>query len=238
MGYSPTRSSPRASWTGWSTAPITCSCRARATAPTSAPAPTGPTRHKEVAQARTLPVGMSDSLIDPLVNSLIVHTLPTRPHAPEVLDVGVAVGHIEAGSVDGHQWSSGQPRTLAAGTRHGHRGPVEQFLDRRDSQPLSGLADRRGRRHLPVIYPGAHLTQAPYQAAHHLLVGLVEEQPHRDQVPDHHVRRQAATPPFPAPGPVDDLLKQIPMEPGRQHTEPDVVSQPTTRAVLHTGLFP
>src|SRR6266540_4324323 len=74
MGYSPTRSSPRASWTGWSTAPITCSCRARATAPTSAPAPTGPTRHKEVAQARTLPVGVSDSLIDPLVNSLIVHT--------------------------------------------------------------------------------------------------------------------------------------------------------------------
>src|SRR6266540_5836077 len=142
MGYSPTRSSPRASWTGWSTAPITCSCRARATAPTSAPAPTGPTRHKEVAQARTLPVGVSDSLIDPLVNSLIVHTLParpqhrphdrvaaalgqrhhlqfrerrglgTRPHAPEVLAVGVAVGHIEAGSVDGHQWSSGQPRTL------------------------------------------------------------------------------------------------------------------------------
>src|SRR6266498_2825752 len=69
MGYSPTRSSPRASWTGWSTAPITCSCRARATAPTSAPAPTGPTRHKEVAQARTLPVGVSDSLIAPLVNS-------------------------------------------------------------------------------------------------------------------------------------------------------------------------
>src|SRR6266545_5366806 len=78
MGYSPTRSSPRASWTGWSTAPITCSCRSRATAPTSAPAPTGPTRHKEVAQARTLPVGVSDSLIDPLVNSLIVHTARRR----------------------------------------------------------------------------------------------------------------------------------------------------------------
>src|SRR6266508_4761812 len=75
MGCSPTRSWPRGSWTAWSTAPTTCSCRARATAPTSARAPTRPTRHKEVAQARTAPVGVSDSLIDPLMNSLIVHTL-------------------------------------------------------------------------------------------------------------------------------------------------------------------
>jgi hypothetical protein len=33
-----------------------------------------PSRPKEVDQARTHPVGVSDSLIDPLVNSLIVHT--------------------------------------------------------------------------------------------------------------------------------------------------------------------
>src|SRR6266542_899520 len=80
MGCSPTRSWPRGSWTAWSTAPTTCSCRARATAPTSARAPTRPTRHKEVAQARTAPVGVSDSLIDPLMNSLIVHRPPGQRH--------------------------------------------------------------------------------------------------------------------------------------------------------------
>src|SRR6266542_4304500 len=47
---------------------------------TSARAPTRPTRHKEVAQARTAPVGVSDSLIDPLMNSLIVHRPPGQRH--------------------------------------------------------------------------------------------------------------------------------------------------------------
>src|SRR6266542_5947514 len=110
MGCSPTRSWPRGSWTAWSTAPTTCSCRARATAPTSARAPTRPTRHKEVAQARTAPVGVSDSLIDPLMNSLIVHTIrmvtTARWSHPRI---------STAGGGGRCPWSHGRPGTVRSG---------------------------------------------------------------------------------------------------------------------------
>src|SRR6266540_897535 len=50
-----------------------------------AQAPAGP-RHKETRQTRTASVGVSDSLIDPLVNSLIVHMGGSSPAAPATAD--------------------------------------------------------------------------------------------------------------------------------------------------------
>jgi len=61
-------------------------------------------------------------------------------------------------------------------------------------RPLGAVHDiarqtggRRGR-YLPVIRPRPERAQVAHQPAHHLVVGLGEEQAQRDHLADHHVR--------------------------------------------------
>jgi hypothetical protein len=152
-----------------------------------------------------------------------------RPHPPEPLGIRRRVGHVEAGRVDRHQTAAGQPRALRARSGDRYRRPVEQHLHRFGTQAGTGLGDRRCRRDLPVVHPRPQPVQAPDQAAHHLVVGLVEEQAHRDHVTDHHVRWQPARALLPTAAAVDHLFERVPIEPGRQHPQPDVVDQPTRR---------
>jgi hypothetical protein len=53
-----------------------------------------------------------------------------------------------------------------------------------------------------------------------VLADRLRQECHRDHVSDHHVRRQPPGTLLPTPGPVDDLLKEVPIEPGRNTPNP------------------
>ena len=112
------------------------------------------------------------------------------------------------------------------------RGPLEQRLHRLWPESLPGLRDRRLRRDPPAVVPGTEFAQITDQPKHHLSVRLREEQPHRDHVTDHHVRRQPPRPLLPPRRAIENLLKQVAAKPGRHHTQPDMIGQPTPHLCL------
>src|SRR6266545_2245582 len=117
-----------------------------------------------------------------------------------------------------------------------HRGgdPFEQHPQRLSCQPLPGLRDRRGRRHLPVIGPRIHLLKRPDELTHHFLIVIVVEQAHRHTKPHHHMRRQPPRPPLPPTSLIQHILDHIPPNNLRQHPQRDRIRQPhTVRSRLH-----
>ena len=73
--------------------------------------------------------------------------------AAELLVVGRSVGHIEDHTVDGHDPQTAQPGSAGTGPGHRHRDPLEEQLQRRFTQPRTGLRQSARGRHRPVIPP-------------------------------------------------------------------------------------
>jgi hypothetical protein len=122
----------------------------------------------------------------------------------------------------------GVPRT---GQRPGH--PRVEFAHRLGAEAGTGLAQRRGARHLPVIVPGPQKPQALDEFAHHLFVGVVEEQRHRQhEVDDHPCRQQPAT----AFGAGEHLVDEITVHQSGQHTQADLVGQLALTTVFTTRI--
>jgi hypothetical protein len=138
-------------------------------------------------------------------------------------------------AVDGHHRQIPQPRTGGArtGQRPGH--PCVEFADRFGAQTGAGLAQCRGGRHLPVLVPGPQESKPLDEFAHHLLVGVVEEQRHRQHEVHDHPGRQQATAPLGAAGVGEHLVDQIAVHQPGQHAQTDPVGQPVPTTVFTTG---
>lgn len=150
------------------------------------------------------------------------------------------VDHVEAGRLDRHLPTPGQPCALRARSSHRHVRLTEQTSSPAPRPAAECVADRRRRRNLPIIAPGAESVQATHQAAHqHRLVrGLDAEQPHRDHVTEHHVRWQPPEPLLTPPTAVEYLFQQIPVEPGGQarcdrSTDPAAAATPPQTRSCH-----
>ena len=157
--------------------------------------------------------------------------------ATEGVFVVGGVGDVELDTVDGHHPQIPQPGTRGArpGQRPGH--PCVEFADWRGTQAGAGLAQRRGGGHLPVLVPGPKEPQPLDEFAHHLFVGVVEEQRHRQHEVHHDPGRQQPASALGAVGLGQHLVDQIAVHQSGQHTQADPVGQPALTTVFTTRIF-
>lgn len=80
-------------------------------------------------------------------------------------------------------------------------------------------------RHLPALLPTRLPCQPLHQLAHHLLVGGIREQRHRERVVDDHPRRQTPLPLLLPPRLRHHPIQQIWRENARQHPDRDVIRE-------------
>ena len=120
------------------------------------------------------------------------------------------------------------------GQRPGH--PCVEFADWLGPQASAGLAQRRGGGHLPVLVPGPKEPQPLDEFAHHLFVGVVEEQRHRQHEVHHDPGRQQAASALGAVGLGQHLVDEIAVHQSGQHAEADPVGQPVRATVSGTRI--
>ena len=138
--------------------------------------------------------------------------------AAERGDVLGGVGHVDDQSVQGHHPQPGIPAAATA-ARGQHRlgDPVEQGTQRFLTEPLPRLTQRARGRHLPGRVPAAQPLQAADQFAHHLFIGVAEEQAQRHHVVDDHPRRQQSSALLGAASLGQHLIDKIAMDQPGKH---------------------
>jgi hypothetical protein len=125
------------------------------------------------------------------------------------------------------------PGVPAPASGPGH--PRVEFADRFGAQAGAGLAQCRGGRHLPPLVPGPQKSHTIDEFAHHLFVGVLEEQRHRQHEVHDDPGRQQATAPLGAAGVGEHFVDQIAVHQPGQHTQTDPVGQPIPTTVFTTG---
>jgi hypothetical protein len=88
-----------------------------------------------------------------------------------------------------------------------------------------------------VLVPGPKEPQALDEFAHHLFVGVVEEQRHRQHEVDDHPGRQQAASALGAAGVGEHLVDEIAVHQSGQHTQADPVVQ-SVRATVSVTRIP
>ena len=157
----------------------------------------------------------------------------------EPFRVGGGVGALELDPVDGHQPPPGEPGPGGGQLRARHRGPLEQLPQRLAAQPLAGLGQRGGGRHVPFPFPDGQEGKALHQLPHDLFVGIAVEKGEREHEIHHGPRGQQPFPLLPPPRLREHLIDQLTGDQPGQHAQRDPVRQRRPGNLLsHKGTIP